>query len=180
MSTLCLFASLLEHCQCFPREDVCLIFALESASRNTVPRKIFPNTLPRANIRHTSSRGKHWQCSSNDANRHNVDICRQAKCQHIFTNQSKVGILHPQAISCISQCTSPLGSVRIQYSFLNLKHCKRVGKELSGNPVFWNLTVQNALGYLPLDSSCQSSKGGNKYTFVEPWLRDSHSRVKLV
>ena len=47
MSSLCLFASLLEHCQCFPCEDVCLIFALESASRNTVPRAIFPNTLPR-------------------------------------------------------------------------------------------------------------------------------------
>ena len=28
MSSLCLFASLLEHCQCFPCEDVCLIFTL--------------------------------------------------------------------------------------------------------------------------------------------------------
>ena len=28
---------------------------------------VFPRTLPMANIRNTSSRGKHWQCSSNDA-----------------------------------------------------------------------------------------------------------------
>ena len=40
---------------------------------------VFPRTLPWANIRNTSSRGKHWQCSSNDADKLNVDICRQAK-----------------------------------------------------------------------------------------------------
>ena len=28
---------------------------------------VFPRTLPMANIRNTSSRGKHWKCSSNDA-----------------------------------------------------------------------------------------------------------------
>ena len=33
--------------QCFPHEDVCLIFVLGSVSRNTVPRGVFPNTLPR-------------------------------------------------------------------------------------------------------------------------------------
>ena len=42
MSTLCLFASLQEHYQCFLREDVCLII-----SRNTVPRAIFSSTPPR-------------------------------------------------------------------------------------------------------------------------------------
>ena len=47
MSTFCLFVSLLEHYQCFPRKDVCLIFVLESVSRNTVPGGVFPNTLPR-------------------------------------------------------------------------------------------------------------------------------------
>ena len=47
MSTLCLFVSLLEPYQCFPREDVCLIFVLGSVSRNTVPRGVFPNTLAR-------------------------------------------------------------------------------------------------------------------------------------
>ena len=31
----------------------------------------------------TTLRGNHWQCFSNDADRHNVDIFRQAKCQHI-------------------------------------------------------------------------------------------------
>ena len=41
----CLSASLLEHCQYFPREDMCLIFALGSVSRNTVLRAVFPNTL---------------------------------------------------------------------------------------------------------------------------------------
>ena len=40
-------ASLLEHCQCFPREDVFLVFALGSVRRNTVPRDVFPCTLPR-------------------------------------------------------------------------------------------------------------------------------------
>ena len=38
MSTLCLSASLLEHFQCFPREDVFLISALGSVRGNTVPR----------------------------------------------------------------------------------------------------------------------------------------------
>ena len=33
--------------QCFPHEDVCLIFVLGSVSRNTVPRAVFPNTVPR-------------------------------------------------------------------------------------------------------------------------------------
>ena len=47
MSTLWLFISLLEHYQCFPHEDVCLIFILGSVSRNTVPRGVFPNTLAR-------------------------------------------------------------------------------------------------------------------------------------
>ena len=47
MSTLCLLVSLLERYQCFPREDVCLIFVLGSVSRNTVPREVFPNTLAR-------------------------------------------------------------------------------------------------------------------------------------
>ena len=28
---------------------------------------VFPRTLPMANIRNTSSRGTHWQCSGNDA-----------------------------------------------------------------------------------------------------------------
>ena len=47
MSSLCLLVSLLERYQCFPREDVCLIFVLWSVSRNTVPREVFPNTLVR-------------------------------------------------------------------------------------------------------------------------------------
>ena len=47
MSTFCLFVSLLEHYQCFPRKDVCLIFVLGSVSRNTVPGEVFPNTVPR-------------------------------------------------------------------------------------------------------------------------------------
>ena len=38
MSTLSLSASLLEHCQCSPREDVFLIFAIGSVRGNTVPR----------------------------------------------------------------------------------------------------------------------------------------------
>ena len=44
---------------------------------------VFPRTLLRANIRNTPSRGKHLQCSSNDANGLNVDICRQATWHHI-------------------------------------------------------------------------------------------------
>ena len=35
---------------------------------------VFPRTLPMANIRNTSSRGKHWQCSSNDADRQNYSL----------------------------------------------------------------------------------------------------------
>ena len=47
MSTLlCLFASLLEHCQCFPCKDVFLIFSPGSVSRNTVSGAVFLNTLP--------------------------------------------------------------------------------------------------------------------------------------
>ena len=52
---------------------------------------VFPRTLPMANIRNTSSRGKHWQCSSNDADKLNVDICRQAKWHYIgCTIQTKL------------------------------------------------------------------------------------------
>ena len=47
MSTLCFSASLLEHYKCFPREDVFLILPLGSVSENTVPRAVFPCTLPR-------------------------------------------------------------------------------------------------------------------------------------
>ena len=50
-----------------------------SVRRNTALGIIFLDTPPRANIRNTSSRGKHKQCSSYDANRLIVDICRQAK-----------------------------------------------------------------------------------------------------
>ena len=42
------FASSLEHCQCFPREDVFPIFALRSVRGNTVPRALVLRTLPRA------------------------------------------------------------------------------------------------------------------------------------
>ena len=45
-ATLCVIASL-EHYQCFLRKDVFPIFVLGSISRNTVPRAVFPNTLPR-------------------------------------------------------------------------------------------------------------------------------------
>ena len=48
MSTISLYASLLEHCECFPREDVFLILALGSVRGNTVPRAVFLRTLPRA------------------------------------------------------------------------------------------------------------------------------------
>ena len=48
MTTISFFASLLEHCQCFPREDVFLILALGSVRGNTVPRAVFLRTLPRA------------------------------------------------------------------------------------------------------------------------------------
>ena len=34
---------------------------------------VFPRTLPWANIRNTSSRGKHWQCSSYDADKLNPE-----------------------------------------------------------------------------------------------------------
>ena len=37
MSTLCLFASLLEHCQCVQCEDVCLIFTLGSVLDTMIP-----------------------------------------------------------------------------------------------------------------------------------------------
>ena len=50
-------ASLLEHCQCFPREDVFLVFALGSVWGNTVPRDIFPCTLPR-------TQGVYWISSN--------------------------------------------------------------------------------------------------------------------
>ena len=43
----------------------------------------FLDTLPGVSIRHESLHGEHRLCSSNDADRPNQDICRQAKCQHI-------------------------------------------------------------------------------------------------
>ena len=54
--------------------------ALGRVQGNTSLGTVFPRTLPRANTRDTSSRGKHWQCSSSDAEWLIVDICRQAKC----------------------------------------------------------------------------------------------------
>jgi len=48
MSPLSLSASLLEHCQCFPREDVFLIFALGSVRGNTVPRGSIDPYTPRS------------------------------------------------------------------------------------------------------------------------------------
>ena len=47
MSTLCLFASLLEHFQCFLYKNVFLIFAL---SRNTVPKTIVSRECNTMNI----------------------------------------------------------------------------------------------------------------------------------
>ena len=38
-------------------------------------------TPARTNIRHTSLRGKHWQCSNNNANRHNKDIFTLNPCR---------------------------------------------------------------------------------------------------
>ena len=46
MSPLSYSASLLEHCQCFPREDVFLILALGCVLRNTVSWAVFPDILP--------------------------------------------------------------------------------------------------------------------------------------
>ena len=57
ISTMSHFASLLEHCQCFPREDVFLIFVQGSVRGNTVPRAVFVRTLPRA-------QGLYWKISS--------------------------------------------------------------------------------------------------------------------
>ena len=48
LSTMSYSASLLEHWQCFPREDVFLVFSLGSVRGNTIPRDVFPCTLPRA------------------------------------------------------------------------------------------------------------------------------------
>ena len=53
--------------------------SLGSVQGNTSLGTVFLDTLPRGNIRNTSSRGKHLQCSSNDAEKHNVDICRQSQ-----------------------------------------------------------------------------------------------------
>ena len=47
MFTLSLSASLLEHCQCFPREDVFLIFAPGNVRGNTVPRGSIDPYTPR-------------------------------------------------------------------------------------------------------------------------------------
>ena len=57
MSAMKQFASLQEHCHCFPREDVFLVFALGSVWRNTVPRDVFPCTLPR-------TQGVYWISSN--------------------------------------------------------------------------------------------------------------------
>ena len=38
----------MKHCECFPREDVFLIFALGSVRGNTVPRAVYLRTLPKA------------------------------------------------------------------------------------------------------------------------------------
>ena len=57
--------------------------SLGSVQGNTSLGTVFLDTLPRGNIRNTSSRGKHLKCSSNDADMHNVDICRQTKCHYI-------------------------------------------------------------------------------------------------
>ena len=57
ISAMSHFASLLEHFQCFPREDVFLIFSLGSVCGNTVPRAVFLRTLPRA-------QGLYWMISS--------------------------------------------------------------------------------------------------------------------
>ena len=48
LSTMSYSASLPEHWQCFPREDVFLVFSLGSVWGNIVPRDVFPCTLPRA------------------------------------------------------------------------------------------------------------------------------------
>ena len=48
--------------------------SLGSVLENTALGTVFSDTLPIGNIRNTSSRGKHFQCSSNDAEMLNVDI----------------------------------------------------------------------------------------------------------
>ena len=51
--------------------------SLGSELGNTTLGTVFLDTLPRANIRNTSSRGKHSLCSRNDADRHNVDTVNE-------------------------------------------------------------------------------------------------------
>ena len=51
------------------------------------PRECISRTLPRENIGDTSSRGKHWQCSSNDESSSLMICRRQAKCQDNGCNE---------------------------------------------------------------------------------------------
>ena len=53
--------------------------SLGSVQGNTSLGTVFSDTLPIGNIRNTSSRGKHFQCSSNDAETLNVDIYWQSQ-----------------------------------------------------------------------------------------------------
>ena len=53
--------------------------SLGSVQGNTSLGTVFLDTLPRGNNRNTSSRGKHLHCSSNDAEKPNVDICRHSQ-----------------------------------------------------------------------------------------------------
>ena len=57
--------------------------SLGSELGNMILGTVYLDTLPGANIRNTSLHGKHWQYSSNDANRHNVDI-RQHPTSSLF------------------------------------------------------------------------------------------------
>ena len=55
--------------------------SLGSVLGNTARGTVFRDTLPRMNNRNTSSHGK--KCSSNDADRHNVNVRRKVNFQYI-------------------------------------------------------------------------------------------------
>ena len=57
-------------------------WSIGSVLGNTALGTVFLDTLPRANIRNTSSQGKHWQCFSNDAG------TMQSQCRHLPTRQN--------------------------------------------------------------------------------------------
>ena len=109
--------------------------SLGSVLSNTAPGTVFPDTLPRANIRNTPLRGKHWLCSSNDAHwrhlqaHHKINTSLLMLRELPFTTRNALG--NTSLLSAVYGCnTSVYLPEYWVFAYWGMLFRKRVRKQL--------------------------------------------------